>query len=268
VATPRINLDLETYTLPEYYDEFLPGVEGDAVFFAAEAQRAKGHVLELGAGTGRTLIPMAAAGCTVTGLDASDNMLARARQKLTKLPPKTRVRVTLVKGDMRAFKVNQKFALVTIPFRAFQHNLTVDEQLRCLLCVHAHLKPKGRLIVDVFDPSFRILLASEAPLGTPVVRLGEFKHPRSGHRVLVWSARRWNNFAEQTFSEDWIFEELNEAGREVARDVRTLTLRYTFRFEMEHLLARAGFDVEALHGDFKRGPFRHGGEQIWIARRA
>lgn len=65
-----------------------------------------------------------------------------------------------------------------------------------------------------------------------------------------------------------MFEELDEEGHVVAKRFVPLVLRYLFRYEMQHLLERAGFTVEALHGDFARGPFRSGGEQIWVAPRA
>lgn len=53
----------------------------------------------------------------------------------------------------------------------------------------------------------------------------------------------------------------------VAKRFTPLVLRYIFRYEMPHLLERAVFAIEALYGDFDRGPFRHGEEQVWIARR-
>ena len=224
-------------------------------------------MLELGAGTGRTLIPMAEAGATVTGLDANGAMLDALRKKLLGRPPKFIKRITLVEGDMRRFKLKGKFALIAAPFRAFLHNLTVADQLATLACVRTHLAPKGRFVFNVFDPSYEILLEGRATLGGRMIRLTEFKHPRSGNRVIVWTARRESGFDSQIISEDWIFEELGKGGRSVARDVRTLTLRYVFRYEMEHLLARAGFEVEALYGDFNRGAFRHGGEQVWVVRR-
>jgi hypothetical protein len=37
--------------------------------------------------------------------------------------------------------------------------------------------------------------------------------------------------------------------------------------QMRYLLEMCGYKVEALYGDFQRGPFRHGGEQIWVARK-
>ena len=45
---------------------------------------------------------------------------------------------------------------------------------------------------------------------------------------------------------------------------RSLALRYAFRWEMEHLFHRCGFDIEALYGDFTRTPFRYGAEHIWL----
>jgi hypothetical protein len=67
--------------------------------------------------------------------------------------------------------------------------------------------------------------------------------------------------------QDWVFEELNRDGKVVSKTYIPLTLRYVFRYEMQYLLELCGYEIEALYGDFRRGPFRYGGEQIWIARR-
>ena len=94
----------------------------------------------------------------------------------------------------------------------------------------------------------------------------EFIRPETGNRVVVWSTRR-NDPESQTINEDRVFEELDGEGRVISRNYTQLTLRYTHRYEMEHLLELCGLKVEALYGDFKRGPFRYGGEQIWVAGR-
>ena len=78
--------------------------------------------------------------------------------------------------------------------------------------------------------------------------------------------RRRYDAATQTIDEERIFEEL-EAGQVVSRTHAPISLRWVYRYEMEHLLELSGFVVEALHGGFDRGPFRHGGEQVWVARR-
>jgi len=46
-------------------------------------------------------------------------------------------------------------------------------------------------------------------------------------------------------------------------------MRYVFRFEMEHLLARTGFRVEHLYSDFEKHPYGHAypGELIFVARK-
>ena len=64
-----------------------------------------------------------------------------------------------------------------------------------------------------------------------------------------------------------IFEELDADGRVVAKTYAPLTLRWVYRYEMQHLLELSGLAVEALYGSYERGPFRHGGEQVWVARR-
>ena len=62
---------------------------------------------------------------------------------------------------MRKFKPLQKFSLVTIPFRPFQHLVEIDEQLACLTNIHRHLADEGRLVLDVFNPSLTSLTAND-----------------------------------------------------------------------------------------------------------
>src|SRR5688500_8881701 len=91
----------------------------DVGFFVDEAARSGGPVLEVGCGTGRVLIPTARAGVEIVGLDLSDHMLERCRANLSSESEEVRSRVTLVKGDMRSFRLGREFRLVTIPFRPF-----------------------------------------------------------------------------------------------------------------------------------------------------
>ena len=97
------------------------------------------EVLELGCGTGRVLIPTARAGIEIVGLDASPQMLAVCRSRLQQEPPDVQARVRLLEGDMRRFTVDRTFRLATIPYRPFQHLLTVSDQFACLRSIHQHL---------------------------------------------------------------------------------------------------------------------------------
>jgi hypothetical protein len=66
----------------------------------------------------------------------------------------------------------------------------------------------------------------------------------------------------------FIFEEIDSNGRVLQKIYNPLTLRYVHRYEMRYLLELSGYKVEALYGDFQRGPFRYSGEQIWVVRKA
>jgi SAM-dependent methyltransferase len=124
----------------------------DLGFYLGLAEEADGPVLELACGTGRVLLPLARAGHEVTGLDLSPHMLAEARRRLAAEPPEVRARVSLIDGTMCRFDLARRFALILIPFRAFQALLTREEQRGCLECSREHLQPEGRLVVDVFNP--------------------------------------------------------------------------------------------------------------------
>jgi SAM-dependent methyltransferase len=248
-----------------FYDHCATGVEGDLAFYVEEARSAGSPVLELGCGTGRILIPVAEAGVEVVGLDASPDMLAIAGKKLEQCRPDVHSRVHLVRGDMRDFAFDRHFSLVTIPYRAFLHNLSVEDQLRALERVREHVSQDGTLILNVFDPKVQLLAAGRWSM--PAERRREFLHPRTGNRVTIKEDFRYDldgQFVEGAF----VFDEIDgTTGNIVATTHSPLTLRYVFRYEMHHLLSLSGFRVEMLFGDFKRGPFRAGGEQIWVAKK-
>ena len=101
----------------------------------------------------------------------------------------------------------------------------------------------------------------------PPERRRTFPHPHTGNPVTVQEDFRYD-LDRQLVDGAFVFEEVDATSGAVVATTRSpLTLRYVFRYEMEHLLARAGFDVDALFGDFSGGPFRAGGEQVWVTRR-
>jgi hypothetical protein len=190
-----------------------------------------------------------------------------ARRKLSGLRAEIRSRIELVEGDMRDFSLGRHFKLVMIPFRAFLHLLTPADQRQALLCIHEHLTDDGLLVFDIFDPRLDIITAHFGSLGRAMKRDSEFIHPDTGHRIIVWGTRQYDP-ERQTIEQYFIFEELDDEGKVISKRYIPLVLRYVYRHEMQYLLALCGYRVEALYGDFQRGPFRYGGEQIWVARRA
>ena len=253
--------------LAELYDHLFTGLPGELQFYVDAARDAGSPVLELGCGTGRILFPVAEAGVKVVGLDVLPEMLAVAKGKLSELDPGARARVQLVEGDMRAFDLGRRFRLVMIPFRAFLHMLSVDDQRRCLECVRRHLTDGGLLALNVFDPRLDIIAAHSTPLGSALKKMAECEPPGTGRRYVLWDSRRYDP-SSQLIEQDHVLEELDADGLVLSRRYSSMTLRYVHRYEMRHLLELSGFEVEALYGDFDRGPFRAGGEQVWLARPA
>jgi SAM-dependent methyltransferase len=259
--------DYSSETIAEFYDHL--GVyanRGDVEFFVSEAVAAGGPVLELGCGTGRVLLPSARAGASMWGLDASESMLARCREKVAAETRAVRERVRLTVGDMRDFRFDVEFQLVTIPFRPFQHLATVDEQIACLSCVRRALADGGRLILDVFNPSLTALLdeswLQERSSGAPFA-LADGRVVERTERVTG------RDYQRQVVSVEMIYHVTHPDGRR-ERLAQAIEMRYFFRFELEHLLARCGFDVVAAYSDYKRTPLDAGPPQelVYVARKA
>ena len=133
-----------------------------------------------------------------------------------------------------------------------------------LMCVHRHLEDGGVLALDIFDPLLDI--AGRGFTG-PLQKDTDFVDPETGKSVAVWYSRQYDPEV-QLLEQELIFEETDRTGEVVSRTYGRLQLRYIFRYEMEYLLERCGFAVEALYGDFLRGVFPGYGEQIWVARKA
>lgn len=235
----------------DFYDHVVPyRTRADVSFFVDEARRANGKVLEIGCGTGRILIPTARAGVEIVGIDLSENMLAICRQRLAEESDFVRARAHLAQADMRAFDLGQTFSLVTIPFRPFQHLMTVEDQLACLAAIRRHMTAGSRLIVDVFNPSLDALARTTGPDAEEEGDEPEFVMP-DGRRVL----RRYRITAQdrvnQTNHVELIYRITHPDGRS-ERAVHAFPMRYLFRFELEHLLARSGFAVERVYAGYDR----------------
>jgi len=251
----------------ELYDHVAPYRDRQDVGFFLEMARASGgRVLELGCGTGRILVPTAKAGMEIVGLDSSQSMLSVCAQKLRQEPREVQARAQLVRGNMREFLLDRRFSLVTLPFRPFQHLLTIEDQLACLAAVHAHLEECGRVAPDIFNPSLPHL-AEKVDIGEMLGAEPEFVMP-DGRRVTRHHRIVARDLAQQLQDVELIYDVVHPDGRS-ERFVHRTRMRYLFRFEAEHLLARAGFRVEELYADHDKSPFgsKDPGELIFVPRK-
>lgn len=240
---------------PDLYDLMHAEVVDDMRFLAERVQAlgANADVLELGCGTGRLLTAMLDAGARVTGLDREPAMLEVARQRLAPFG----ARVTLVEGDMRRFALARRYDLVVVGLNTFMHLLTVSDQLDCLAGIHAHLRPAGILLLDLANPH---VLARETSPGLMQHRFTAPAPARDGGSVTLWSVTSLM-IADQIAHSDLFFDEVDRGGT-LRRSSADVTLRLTYRFELELLLARSGFAVRSLYGDYEGEPYGDDSERM------
>lgn len=249
------------------YDLLTGDYKADLDFYLGLIQAAEGPVLELACGTGRILLPAAEAGATIWGLDQSQIMLDHALTKIARFPESVQRRITLRQGNMQDFDLAERFALVIIPFRSFLHLMTVADQMAALGAIRHHLAPGGRLALNFFQPSLPMIVAHLGSTRPGANLLRKWIDPASGNEVVCWESRRYRP-AEQIIDEVRILDHVDQDSQVVDRVYRRFSLRWIYRYEFEHLLARTGFELEAIYGGFDRSPVQEdSGELVWIARR-
>jgi SAM-dependent methyltransferase len=222
------------------YDPWSRSVVEDVSFYVEEAIRADGPMLELGVGTGRIAVPVAAAGVPVTGVDTSAGMLdvARERAELAGVDGL----VDLREGDMRDPPVDGEFALVAIPFRSLLHMETDADRRAALQAVRERLAPGGRFVFDVFTPAPDDIADTH----------GRWLEREPG----IWERADWN---EETRT---LILRVRGANGEAEMSLAWLSVP-----EWRALLTEEGFELEALYGWFDRSPWSGGEDSVWVCRR-
>jgi SAM-dependent methyltransferase len=223
--------------IAELYDPWSASVVEDVGFYLEEARRSGGPVVELGVGTGRIAIPLAADGIRVIGIDSSRGMLDVCARRAALAGVELDLRV----GDLREPPVRERVPLVICPFRSLLHMHTDEDRRRVLASVQELLRPGGRFAFDVFTP---------------------------GSEDIAQTQDRWLE------REPGIFElaRWDEVARTLTLTVRgpdgetTMALAWLAPEEWRALLEDSGFDVEACYGWFDRKPFTGGDDSVWIAR--
>jgi len=246
----------EYYCPPALYDLLYSDFTADLPLWVAAAKAAPGPVLELCCGNGRVLVPSRAAGADIEGLDLAPAMLEDARRKLAAQG----LEAPLTAGDMRDFARPRRFALITIPFNAFLHNLTQADQIATLTRCRAHLEPGGRLMLHIFHPDLEKLLEHD---GTP--RFRKENPTPDGGRLRVTDTGRLDPVAQRVTMARQV-ERLDAAGWITETLDLSFEMRYVWKPEMELLLAAAGFGAIEVQGGFEapRAP-RAGDHLVWTA---
>jgi SAM-dependent methyltransferase len=232
----------------------------DIPFYLDYARQQKGEILELGCGTGRVALVLAAHGFRVTGLDLSEQMLNVFRGKLSE-KPSIADKISLVHGDMAHFRLDRKFTLIIAPFRAFQ-SLTADKDIdNALACIREHLADGGIFIVNVFNP--RRTMDESWCYGETVQweRLDE----ATGNYVVK---KHWGDkidTAGQVIYPHFAFEITYTNGK-TERITDDLRLKYYYKDQLRDRVVAAGLEVADSYSWYDKSPL-DGREIIFVCRR-
>jgi SAM-dependent methyltransferase len=225
--------------IAELYDPWSVSVVEDVAFYLDEARRTGGPVVDLGVGTGRIAIPIAADGIPVVGVDSSQGMLDVCARRAARAGVELDLRV----GDLRRPPVEERVPLVICPFRSYLHLQNDDERRDALRAARDLLLPGGRFAFDVFAPADDDIAAT---------------HDRWLEREPgIWERARWDT-DRRTLT-------LSVRG---ASGETTMTLAWLEEPEWRRLLDECGFVVEATYGWFDRRRYRDDEDIVFVARRS
>ncbi|HTX12047.1 MAG TPA: class I SAM-dependent methyltransferase [Solirubrobacteraceae bacterium] len=122
------------------------GDEEETVAFLASLA-SRGDALEFAIGTGRIALPLTRAGVRVDGIELSQHMVDRLREK----PGGAGVNVVM--GDMSRVGTGGRYGLVYLVFNTIGNVLTQDDQVRCFENAARHLTDDGVFVLECLIPS-------------------------------------------------------------------------------------------------------------------
>jgi len=217
----------------------------DVAFWRTLALQSPGPVLELGCGTGRISIPLARAGVPLVGIDRSEAMLARARRRITR--GRLTAHARLLRGDIRALPFRPStFPLVMAPYGVLQSLLRERDLASTLQAVARVLKPRA---------TFGIELVADLPSWDEYkkrVSLAGWRGGRRGaHVTLIETVRQDRNRRLTIFDQQFV----ERRGSQRRTHSFSLMFRTLSVPQMTRRLEKTGFEISALLGDYRGGPW-------------
>ena len=232
----------------DLYDLFVQDRSRDIDFYAGFADQTGGPVLEVGCGSGRILFPIAQRGHECVGVDFSNKMLDRFRQRVSREDDAIKSRINLVQADIANDDLErERFSFVFFAFGMLGFLIEEGEAARALNHASVSLKPGGTLIVerrnrfaDRYHAAREFDWIKKWPQKNAIVC-------QSHTDLIIDSARQ----IRQTL---YFYEGIDSAGQHFAFQ-QVLYFREFSSLEIEELLRSAGLVVKQYFGDYDRTPF-------------
>jgi SAM-dependent methyltransferase len=186
-----------------------------------------GAALEFAIGTGRVAVPLAERGVKVAGMDNSEAMLRRLREKATE--------IEAVEGDMATTHVEGDFSLVYLVFNTIFNLTTQDGQVACFENAAAHLQPGGRFVIEARVPEIQRL-----PPGQSVL---PWRADPGGMSYYVYDVVTQRLSGQHYYFKDGLIE------------ASPTEMRYAWPAELDLMARIAGMRLAHRWGGWKKEPF-------------
>lgn len=221
----------------DVYDETYAEVEDSVIDLLARHAGDPPRALELAVGTGRIALPLSERGVAVTGIDVSEEMVARLRAK-----PGGEA-IPVVMGDIKDLDVDGTFPLIYLAFNTLFGLLTQEDQIECFHNVAEHLEPGGRFIIDCFVPDLRRFNADNSRLEVSSIR-STVEHT---YEISVYEP-----------SKQRVSSHLVRRGADGSSRVLPVEIRFAWPSEIDLMARVAGLELEDRFGWYDLRPFNDG----------
>jgi SAM-dependent methyltransferase len=192
-------------------------------------------MLDLGCGTGRHAVIFAGRGFDVTGVDQSEPMVARARERARQQGLGSNP--GFLSGDIRSFAGPQPFDVALMNFNVIGYMTSNDDALNALAAARKNLRPGGLFIADFwYGPA----VVADPP--------GENTREFDGDGVRIVRSSSGRHLPDSQCCEISVKVTRSKDDRVIDEAVETHLVRYFFPLELEFMLRSSGFRLMALTG--------------------
>jgi hypothetical protein len=173
-------------------------------------------------------------------------------------------KIRIQQGDMRSFRLNKKYRLVTIPFRSMQHMLTAEDKLNALQVAKSHLAADGRIIFDVAFPKYESLTSG---FGQEFLDSEWKSASENGKMVRMYFRRDGYRKVDQVLKGTLVFR-VYENDTVVREEFQSLEMHFFSLPELEGYFEASGLKIEECYGSYDLKPLDENASQMVFVLKA
>ena len=212
-------------------------------------------IIDIGCGTGCTIIPLLKNGYNTTGVDISQEMLNVLKEKLSN----NKLKTDLVCADMSEFNLNREYSLVIMPRSPFIHLKSREHQKKALLNINKHLCRGGIVSLNTVMVDFKDVSNNSKYLRFEYINA-------NGKKEKVYNQLKYN-YENQIGTGKWTFEEYDEVDNLLNTKECQISIKFSQKCEIENLFELCGFEILALYGGYDKRECIFPGNLVWVARK-